>query len=45
MSQVKITREEFQLVGVTCLWLASKFEDERPPLANELLEVTDNTYQ
>lgn len=37
-----ITKDNLQLIGVTALLVASKFEDIRPPLATDLSEATNN---
>lgn len=38
----EVTKDNLQLVGVTALLVASKFEDIRPPLASDLSEATNN---
>ena len=40
----QIPREKFQLLGISCLFLASKFEDIYPPDLKECLFVTENSY-
>lgn len=40
----KVPRMLLQLVGVSCLWLASKYEEVSPPPAEVLAEMTDNSY-
>lgn len=44
LSISRVSRSQLQLLGISCLWLASKFEEVHPPLASELLEMTGNTY-
>jgi hypothetical protein len=39
-----ITKEEYQLVGITCLWIASKYEEIYPPKTKSYIEVTADTY-
>lgn len=38
------TKEDYQLVGITCLWIASKFEEIYPPRMANYVDVTANTY-
>jgi cyclin-A len=38
----RIEREELQLLGVTCLLIASKYEEINPPLIERFAYVTDN---
>lgn len=40
----EIKKEEYQLVGVTCLWIASKYEEIYPPRMKAFVDVTANTY-
>lgn len=40
----EISRKEFQLVGTTALWIASKYEEIRPLEINQLVEVCDGCY-
>lgn len=44
LSQQEVPRAQLQLLGVTCLWIASKFEDTHPPTLQEMVEITDNSY-
>mmetsp|Transcript_13053 Transcript_13053/g.40211 ORF Transcript_13053/g.40211 Transcript_13053/m.40211 type:complete len:318 (+) Transcript_13053:142-1095(+) len=39
-----IRRSQVQLVGVSCLLLAAKFEEMYPPDVDELVHMTDHTY-
>jgi len=39
-----IHRHLLQLVGVTCLWIAAKFEEVDVPDVEEFVYITDNTY-
>ena len=36
-------KENFQLIGVTCFWIAAKFEEIYPPDLRDLAFVTNNT--
>ena len=40
----QISKEEYQLVGITCLWIASKYEEIYPPRTKNYVEVTADTY-
>lgn len=40
----EITKEDYQLVGITCLWIASKYEEIYPPKPKNYIEVTADTY-
>ena len=40
----EISKKTLQLVGITCLWMASKYEEIYPPKMKNYVVVTDNTY-
>ncbi|XP_063700924.1 G2/mitotic-specific cyclin-B [Culicoides brevitarsis] len=40
----KVKRRELQLVGVTALFIASKYEELYPPEINDFVYITDETY-
>jgi len=42
--QPNILRNILQLVGITCLLIASKYEEIEVPRVDELIYITDNTY-
>lgn len=42
--QKETSRAELQLVGITCLWIASKYEEIYPPRLKVFVDVTANTY-
>ena len=44
LSFQQVPRAQLQLLGVTCLWIASKFEDTGPPNLQEVVDITDNSY-
>eukprot|EP01101_Sappina_pedata_P010347 TRINITY_DN649_c0_g1_i1.p1 TRINITY_DN649_c0_g1~~TRINITY_DN649_c0_g1_i1.p1 ORF type:complete len:456 (+),score=162.38 TRINITY_DN649_c0_g1_i1:181-1548(+) len=44
MSVVKVARSSLQLVGVTCLLIASKYEEVSPPTIEDLIYISDKTY-
>lgn len=39
-----ITKHDYQLVGITCLWIASKYEEIYPPRMQNYIQVTDSSY-
>ena len=39
-----ITRSNLQLLGVSCLLIATKYEEIYPPSVNELVYICDNAY-
>ncbi|KAG1672700.1 hypothetical protein FOA52_005177 [Chlamydomonas sp. UWO 241] len=39
-----VKRSQLQLVGVSCMWLAAKFEEIYPPNVADFCYITDNTY-
>ena len=43
-SLVEVTRQDYQLVGVACLWIASKYEEIYPPRMSAFTQVTDCSY-
>lgn len=44
LSVLAVTRRAFQLVGMVCLWIASKSEDMIPPEVNDLMYDCDGAY-
>ncbi|KAK4772794.1 hypothetical protein SAY86_014569 [Trapa natans] len=44
LSQNFIERSRLQLLGITCMLLASKYEEIYAPRVDELCAMTDNTY-
>lgn len=40
----EITKEDYQLAGISCLWIASKYEEIYPPRTRNYVEVTAETY-
>ena len=45
LSQVSVVRSKLQLVGVTCMLLASKYEEIYAPQVRDFCFITDNTYK
>mmetsp|Transcript_107560 Transcript_107560/g.185458 ORF Transcript_107560/g.185458 Transcript_107560/m.185458 type:complete len:286 (-) Transcript_107560:1403-2260(-) len=44
LSRVHVQRNRLQLVGVTCMLIASKTEEIMPPSVDDFVYITDNTY-
>ena len=44
LQKTSVSRSKLQLVGVTCLLIASKYEEIYPPTLQEFVHITDNTY-
>jgi Cyclin, N-terminal domain/Cyclin, C-terminal domain len=40
----QMSKQKLQLLGVSCLLIASKYEDIYPPEVKELVKVTDNAF-
>jgi len=40
----QVPRTKLQLLGVSCMLIASKFEEIHPPLVDDFVYITDNTY-
>lgn len=45
LSRVPIMRNKLQLVGVSCMLIAAKYEEIYPPQVDEFCYITDNTYK
>ena len=45
LSQVPVNRSKLQLVGVTCMLVAAKYEEIHPPAVDEFVYISDNTYK
>lgn len=41
---VEVSKHDYQLVGITCLWIASKYEEIYPPRMQNYIQVTDSSY-
>lgn len=41
----QIVRSKLQLVGVTCLLIACKYEEIYPPIVSDVVYITDNAYK
>ncbi len=44
LSKTAVQRNRLQLVGVTCMLLASKYEEIYSPAVADYVYITDNTY-
>jgi hypothetical protein len=44
LSAKECNRAHLQLVGITCLWIASKYEEIYPPRLKVFVDVTADTY-
>lgn len=44
LSEMSVQRGKLQLVGVTCMLLAAKYEEIYPPAIDEFVYITDHTY-
>ncbi|CAL1388219.1 unnamed protein product [Linum trigynum] len=45
LSQIYIEKQRLQLLGVTCMLIASKYEEILAPRVEEFCFITDNTYK
>ena len=39
-----IPRKDYQLIGVTCMMIAAKYEEIYPPSISNFAYITDNAY-
>lgn len=44
LSREIVLRRELQLVGITCMLIAAKYEEVRAPQIDDFCYITDNTY-
>ena len=44
LSQTQISRKKLQLVGITCLFIADKYEEIYPPELKDHVDITDKAY-
>jgi cyclin A len=44
LSKARCVRSKLQLVGITCMHIASKYQEIYPPSMNDFCYITDNTY-
>lgn len=39
-----VVRKEYQLLGITAMMIASKYEERYPPNIEDFIHISDNTY-
>ena len=44
LSKARCVRSKLQLIGITCMHIASKYQEIYPPAITEFCYITDNTY-
>jgi len=44
LSKVEIRSEKLQLVGCTSMWIACKYHEIYPPLASDMIKISDNHF-
>jgi cyclin A len=44
LAKIKVPRQKIQLVGVSCMLIASKFEEMFPPGVTDFVYISDNTF-
>lgn len=44
LSTTSVNRNKLQLVGVTAMLIASKYEEIYPPIVSDFVYITDNAY-
>ena len=44
LSKIQISRKKLQLVGITCLFIADKYEEIYPPELKDHVDITDKAY-
>jgi len=44
LSKEIVNRKNLQLVGCTAIWIASKYHEIYPPLASDLVHISDNAF-
>ena len=44
LGEVQVTRQKLQLVGVTAMFIATKYEEIYPPELRDFVYVTDKAY-
>lgn len=41
---IQVKRRNYQLVGITAMLIAAKYEEIYPPYIKQFIEITDNAY-
>lgn len=44
LTRIRVPQSEFQLLGIACAWVASKYEAVHPPSGRRLIHLTNNSY-
>ena len=44
LSMQAVSRSKLQLVGVTSMLIASKYEETYPPIVSDMITISDNAY-
>lgn len=44
LEKEQVNRQKLQLVGVTSMMIASKYEEIYPPIIKDFVYITDNAY-
>lgn len=44
LEKAQVNRARLQLVGVTCMLIACKYEEIYPPIVKDFVYITDNAY-
>jgi cyclin B len=44
LSLVSVPRAKLQLIGVTCMFVAAKYEEIEPPVADDFVYITDRAF-
>jgi hypothetical protein len=39
-----VRKMDLQLVGISCMWIAAKYEEQYPPTSQQMAGITDDTY-
>ena len=42
--QRRVDRKKYQMLGITAMFIASKYEEITPPKISEFVDVSDHTY-
>ena len=45
LSKKRIPLDQFQLLGITAMFIASKFQEIYPPIMTDFIEMTKNSFK